>query len=138
MSDLSTYLYSAIVAITTTLCAAPAAGQGAGLPEGDAKPLVEDVCTACHRANQIIRSSGYTAEGWRELVRTMVDLSESQEEQDRIVRYLAAHFPPTDERAPTLVVGDQDVNFREWIVPTLGQRSRDPIEAADGAIWWAG
>ena len=23
-------------------------------------------------------------------------------------------------------------------MPTLGQRSRDPVEAADGSIWWAG
>src|SRR3546814_17423394 len=28
--------------------------------------------------------------------------------------------------------------FKEWQVPSLGQRSRDPIEAPDGTIWWAG
>ena len=34
--------------------------------------------------------------------------------------------------------GDAEIAFKEWQVPTLGQRSRDPVEAADGSIWWAG
>jgi len=31
----------------------------------------------------------------------------------------------------TLVPGDVIVTFREWIVPTLGQRSRDPLQRPD-------
>ena len=34
--------------------------------------------------------------------------------------------------------GAAEIAFKEWQVPTLGQRSRDPVEAADGSIWWAG
>ena len=34
--------------------------------------------------------------------------------------------------------GRRRIAFKEWQVPTLGQRSRDPVEAADGSIWWAG
>ena len=34
--------------------------------------------------------------------------------------------------------GEAEIAFKEWQVPTLGQRSRDPVEAADGSIWWAG
>jgi virginiamycin B lyase len=30
------------------------------------------------------------------------------------------------------------IDFESWVVPTLGQRSRDPAEAADGSIWWTG
>ena len=30
------------------------------------------------------------------------------------------------------------VTFKEWVVPTLGQRSRDPLQLADGTIYWAG
>jgi len=108
------------------------------LPVGNGRELVETVCTACHRTNQITRSSGYTEAGWRELTGTMVDLSVSPEDRDRIVRYLARHFPPNDRRAPKLIPGAAKVAFTEWVVPTLGQRSRDPIEAADGSIWWAG
>ena len=117
---------------------APAQGQGSALPEGAGRDLVETVCTACHQTNQITRSSGYTAEGWTELTGTMIDLSASPEDQGRIVQYLAAHFPPNTRRAPKLPQGDATVTFTEWQVPTLGQRSRDPIEAADGSIWWAG
>ena len=54
-----------------------AQGQPAQLPEGDGKQLVQGVCTACHETNQITRSSGYTREGWRELIQTMIDLSGS-------------------------------------------------------------
>jgi virginiamycin B lyase len=30
------------------------------------------------------------------------------------------------------------ISIEEWMVPTLGQRARDPIEAPDGSIWWTG
>ncbi|MCB1742638.1 MAG: cytochrome C, partial [Gammaproteobacteria bacterium] len=110
----------------------------AGLPDGAGRETVEGTCSACHQTNQIIRSSGYTAEGWRELTSTMIDLSGSAELQGRVLDYLAKHFPPSDNRAATLVPGDRQIAFREWQVPTLGQRSRDPIQAPDGTIWWAG
>jgi virginiamycin B lyase len=112
--------------------------QSAGLPDGEGRELVEVVCTTCHQTNQITRSSGYTREGWRELTGTMIDLSGSPEDQGAILDYLATHFPPHDRRAPTLMPGDAEIAFEEWRVPTLGQRSRDPVEAADGSIWWAG
>ena len=118
--------------------AAQAQSAPSGLPEGEGRELVEAVCTGCHQTNQITRSSGYSREGWRELTGTMVDLSGSPAEQAAIVDYLAEHFPPNDGRAPKLVPGEAEIAFKEWIVPTLGQRSRDPVEAADGSIWWAG
>ena len=34
--------------------------------------------------------------------------------------------------------GTVQVSFKAWQTPTLGQRSRDPAQAADGLIWWAG
>ena len=116
----------------------PVVAQAQSLPAGAGKELVEAVCTGCHQANQITRSSGYSRAGWRELAGTMVDLSGSPEERDRITEYLATHFPPHDGRAPKLIPGEAEVAFQEWVVPTLGQRSRDPVEAADGTIWWAG
>ncbi len=118
--------------------AAQAQSQASSLPEGAGKELVEGVCTACHWTNQITRSSGYTLEGWKELVSTMIDLSGSPEDQGKITQYLATHFPPNTRRAPKLIPGDVQIAFKEWKVPTLGQRSRDPIQAADGSIWWAG
>jgi virginiamycin B lyase len=117
--------------------AARAQGEASELPDGAGKELVEATCTACHQTDQITRSSGYTEDGWRELIGTMIDLSGSPE-QGEITRYLAAHFPPNGRRAPKLMPGEAEIAFKEWQVPTLGQRSRDPVEAADGSIWWAG
>lgn len=108
------------------------------LPDGEAKPLVEGMCTSCHRPNQITRSSGYTQAQWAELIGTMVDMSAAPAEREKITAYLATHFPPNKKRAPKIVPGDVKIAYKEWTVPTLGQRSRDPVEAADGSIWWAG
>ena len=52
-------------------------GQAAALPAGDGKELVEGLCVGCHTTDQITRSSGYTREGWRELILTMIDVSAS-------------------------------------------------------------
>ena len=117
---------------------AQAQSAASALPEGAGKELVEAVCTGCHQTNQITRSSGYSRAGWQELTSTMIDLSGSPEERDGITQYLATHFPPNTDRAPRLMPGDAEIAFREWQVPTLGQRSRDPVEAPDGSIWWAG
>jgi virginiamycin B lyase len=123
------------------LSAAPAFAQSsqlAALPEGEHRELVESVCSGCHQTNMITRSSGYSEDDWRELIGTMIDLSGASEVRDSIAGYLATHFPPSGNRAATLVPGKHNVTFKEWQVPTLGQRSRDPIQAADGTIWWAG
>ena len=115
-----------------------AQAQSPDLPDGAGMELVASVCTGCHGTNQITRSSGYTLEGWKELIGTMIDLSASPQEQETIIAYLAAQFPPNTRRAPVLMPGEASVSFKEWQVPTLGQRSRDPVEAVDGSIWWAG
>jgi len=139
MRSPSVALLSGVFACALAPAAALAQSGGAAeLPDGEGKELVEAVCTACHQTNQIVRSSGYTAEDWQELTATMIDLSGSPEERGQIVGYLAEHFPPNDTRAPTLMDGDAEISFTEWVVPTLGQRSRDPVEAPDGSIWWAG
>jgi virginiamycin B lyase len=122
------------------LClAAPVAvhAQSAALPEGPGQETVQAVCTGCHEVNQIQNSSGYTREGWRELILTMIDLSDSPD-LETITEYLATHFPENSNRAPELVPGDASIAFTEWKAPTLGQRSRDPVQAPDGSIWWAG
>jgi len=130
--------------LASTFCAglalsAPAAAQRGGqapLPEGEGKELVESACTRCHGLGQIGGSAGYDAAGWQDLLGTMVALPQSQAR--RAAGYLAMHFPPRPDRAPTLVPGDARIEITEWVVPTLGQRSRDPAEAPDGSIWWTG
>jgi virginiamycin B lyase len=118
--------------------AALAQGKPSGLPEGAGKELVEAACLGCHQANMITRSSGYTRDGWKELAGTMIDLAGTPAEQGKIMDYLVAQFPPNNARAPKLIPGPEQVAFKEWVTPTLGQRSRDPAPAPDGSIWWAG
>ena len=116
-----------------------AAQQGqnqAPLPEGAGRELVESTCTRCHGLGQIRGAVGYDADGWRDLIATMVDLPASQ--ASRAATYLAANFPERSDRQPTLMPGNVEIEITEWIVPTLGQRSRDPAEAPDGSIWWTG
>lgn len=123
---------------TVALFVLGVSSAGAQLPDGPGKDLVEGVCTTCHQANQILGSAGYTREGWQELTGTMVDLSGSEADRAQILDYLAAHFPPNDRRAAKAMPGEARIALQAWQVPTLGQRSRDPVEAPDGSIWWAG
>jgi virginiamycin B lyase len=138
MSKLSTASLAIAFAASLIPLAVAENSQAADLPEGEGRELVEAVCAACHRLNQITRSSGYTYEGWMALTGTMIDLSAAPGDHDRIARYLARHYSPNDKRAPTLIPGSEEVTIKTWVVPTLGQRSRDPVEAPDGSIWWAG
>ncbi|MGH7796810.1 MAG: virginiamycin B lyase family protein [Candidatus Binatia bacterium] len=131
ITSLAAVLFFMVIPLT-------AQGQSAAqLPEGDGKQIVQGLCTSCHETNQITRSSGYSREGWRELIQTMINLSGSPA-GETISKYLATHFPAGTQLKPTLVRGEASINFREWTVPTLGQRSRDPVQAPDGSIWWAG
>ncbi|HKY07501.1 MAG TPA: cytochrome C [Candidatus Binatia bacterium] len=129
----------AIIALLSFFAGAPTAAQqqAVNLPEGDGKPLVQGMCTSCHEVNQITRSSGYSPEGWRELIGTMVNVSGTPA-GETLTRYLAKHFPASDQLKPKLIRGETAITLREWTVPTLGQRARDPVQAPDGSIWWAG
>ena len=111
-------------------------GQAIELPAGPGQVLVASRCAQCHGLRQIVGSAGYDQEGWKDLVSTMVALPDAQ--ASAVAGYLAEHFPDRGERRPTLVPGHASITITEWMVPTLGQRSRDPIEAPDGSIWWTG
>ena len=106
------------------------------LPDGPGKELVEAACVVCHQTNLIIRSAGYTQQGWRTLIDTMIQFPDAS--ADTMTAYLSTHFPATTERQPALVDGNTSISFEEWQVPTLGQRPRDPLQTEDGTIWWAG
>ncbi|MBU2872304.1 cytochrome C [Colwellia sp. E2M01] len=102
------------------------------------KTYVEQYCTACHSIKLITNSSGYDYNDWQALTKTMIDLSSQDKIADSIFTYLTTTYPPNTLRTPTLITGDAKISFTLWQTPTLGQRSRDPIEATDGTIWWAG
>lgn len=129
-----------VAAVLAVLCfSSTAQAQLLGpdkLPDGDARALVQGVCSACHPITYITGSVGYTQDQWRYLFGHMIALPEPTASQ--ISSYLAENFPPSGDRPPVLVPGDEVVTFREWFVPTLGQRPRDPIMHSDGHIWWTG
>ncbi len=132
---------ASIAAFALLPCVALAQGQAKGpppLPEGAGKQQVEAVCSGCHVTGLINNSSGYTRDHWRQLIATMMDLTPSADTHNAVLDYLATNFPPHTRRAPTLVSGNYDIKLTEWVLPQLGQRTRDPIQHADGSIWYAG
>jgi virginiamycin B lyase len=106
------------------------------LPDGDAKPLIEGTCTACHRLSFITNSVGNSQEDWDKVLSTMIALPDQQ--MNTITSYLAEHFPKKEDSYPVVIDGPVNVAFSEWLAPTLGSRPHDPIEAADGSLWWTG
>jgi virginiamycin B lyase len=108
------------------------------LPDGKGKQLVEGMCGSCHALQLISNSSGYSREHWRELVGYMVDLSGSPAQQNEVLDYLTTNFPPSNKRAAKEVPGKFQVTFKDYVMTQLGQRTRDPVQAADGSIWYAG
>jgi virginiamycin B lyase len=130
-----------LVALTTVFLSIGSSFAGQApqveLPDGDGKALVQGTCAACHDLNLIPRSSGYTREGWREHIGAMINIAGTPA-GDTIEKYLATHFPPTNKLQPTLVSGPVKISMREWKVPQLGQRARDPVQTTDGSIWYCG
>jgi virginiamycin B lyase len=135
-----TLLTAAVFALLPLAVQAQGQPQSPALPDdgSNGKLLAEGLCTLCHRTNLITNSSGYTRDGWKELIDTMLDLTSAPQEIATLTDYLAKHFPPNTKRAPKLVSGPNEITFTEWVMPTKGQRTRDPMQAEDGTIWWAG
>jgi virginiamycin B lyase len=129
-----------VVAVTLGASALPAAAQGRGqavtLPDGPGKELVQMNCAKCHGLNNITNSWGNTNQGWHDLFGSMVALPKDQ--ADAIAAYLAMHFPPKPAPEAVVIPGPANVSFKEWTLPSLGQRPHDPLAAKDGSIWWSG
>ena len=112
--------------------------QGARLPDGPARPVVEQKCAVCHDIRRIA-FAGYDRPGWEGVVARMKNLGAqlTPAETDQIVAYLAANFP--DRRPPAMILaGPARVSFQEWKVPTAGSRPHDPLATPDGAVWYTG
>jgi virginiamycin B lyase len=122
------------VAFTATVSGQPG-GAAVQLPEGPGKQQVEATCARCHGLNLITNYWGESKQGWHDLIGTMVALP--KEQADTVTTYLATNFPVKPAPAAVVVKGPVDVTIREWLVPTLGSRPRDPLSARDGSFWWA-
>lgn len=132
------FRYSVMATLLSVIVPAVAYAQRGQvtLPDGPGKDVVQARCGACHGLNQITGAAGYDQAGWRHLVESMVALPDAQ--MTDVTRYLATNFPEKPGRRPTLVPGDVKITFKEWTVPTLGQRARDPLQMPDGTIYWTG
>src|SRR5262245_19582602 len=122
-----------LVALFSVVAPFAAEAQRGGqiqLPDGAGKEIVQKRCVSCHGLNQITGAAGYDQQGWKHVIESMINLPAG--ELAASTQYLAAHFPEKPGRRPTLIPGPVSVTFKEWIVPTLGQRSRDPFQLADG------
>lgn len=122
--------------LVTSPVAAQPRGAPVQLPAGAGLALVQSNCVQCHGLNLITSSAGFKKDDWSALIATMVALPKDQ--MATMSDYLATHFPVKPGSRPSLVSGEASIKITEWLVPTLGQRSRDPIEAPDGSIWWTG
>ena len=110
-------------------------GQAIQLPDGPGKEMVQAVCVACHQLNMITGGAGDDRRAGARSSATMVALPDRTGHRHGLSRdELSGEARPQ----PTLVAGDATVTIKEWIAPTLGQRPRDPLQLADGTIWWAG
>ena len=85
---------AAISVVTLPLLAQGRGGRGGppvNMPDGAAKETVQALCANCHSLNMIVNSGGYTKDGWRMLIATMVALPPDQ--VDAVTGYLATNFP---------------------------------------------
>jgi virginiamycin B lyase len=138
------HLLSLSTGAALLMAALPLAGQGRGgrggapvnIPDGPGKDNVQSFCANCHSLNMIVNSGGYTRDGWRALIATMVALP--PDVSDTVSGYLATNFPEQPRPPAVLVDGPAKVSFKEWAVPTLGSRPHDPLATPDGGLWYTG
>jgi virginiamycin B lyase len=110
--------------------------QPVQLPEGNGREVVQVMCSQCHGLNMVANSGGYTHEGWKKLIGSMVALRSEQAEI--VAAYLAKNYPEKPRPAAVVIPGTASVSIKEWLVPSLGSRPHDPAVAPDGSIWWTG
>ena len=115
---------------------------GAGentLPQGSGREIVQSTCAQCHGLNRIV-NSGYSREGWTNVVAMMVNMGAklSPDQVATVVAYLSKNFPEREQPAAVIVPGAVHVRIKEWLVPTAGSRPHDPLAMPDGSIWYSG
>src|SRR5947208_17096337 len=113
------HLLSLCIGAGLLMATLPLAGQGRGgrggapvnLPDGAGKDNVQAFCANCHSLNMIVNSGGYTKDGWRALVSTMVALP--PDAADSVTTCLATNFPEKPRPTAVLIDGPAKVTFKE-------------------------
>ena len=136
---LSLSIGAALLTASLSLAAQGRGGRGGppvNLPDGAGKDTVQALCANCHALTMIVNSGGYTKDGWRTLISTMVALP--PDVADSVTTYLATSFPEQPRPQAVVIPGPAKVTFKEWAVPTLGSRPHDPLATPDGMLWYTG
>jgi len=115
------------------------AGAQAQAPVSEGKALVDAKCNACHAINARV-GSGYTAEGWKTVLRMMTNhgVPVSAEELPAMTEYLTKTYPVKGRPDAVVVPGPAKVAMKAWQAATPGSRPHDPLAARDGSLWYTG
>ena len=112
---------------------------GCACPTAPGKELVSGVCTACHQTNMITAELRLYARGLERADRhDDRPVEPTRSSATTITAISRRAFPAEHQARAQADARPREITFKEWQTPTLGQRSRDPVQAADGPIWWAG
>src|SRR6267154_3119824 len=109
------------------------------LPDGPGKELADANCNSCHTLLSRV-GSGYTPEGWRTVLRMMVNQGAPlpADQMEPLREYLTNSFPEKGKPAGAVIPGPAEISFKEWQAPTPGSRPHDPLAASDGSLWYTG
>ena len=132
MSKKPTLSFTAVALACLTVAAWGQAGT-------DAKQLVDGMCNSCHALSARI-GAGYTPEGWRTVVRMMINqgVAIQPEQLAPMTEYLAKTYPEQNKPAGKAIPGPVKVSMKAWQAPTPGSRPHDPLAAKDGSLWYTG
>src|ERR1700683_5613712 len=86
------------------------------LPDGDAKDLISDTCSASHSLSNITNSQGHTPEEWKTPLAMMLNVGAAvpADKVDMVTNYLIKNLPAKPGPAPALIPGNVEVSFKEW------------------------
>ena len=109
------------------------------MPDGKAKETVAAVCANCHEFFSRV-GAGYTPEGWRTVMRIMLNQGAPvpEDQLEAVTEYLISAFPEKPKPTGAIIPGPAEINIKMWPVPTPGSRPHDPLAASDGSIWYTG
>jgi len=116
-----------------------AASTAWGQADGNGKAMVDAKCNTCHPLGART-GSGYTAEGWKTVLRMMTNhgVPISAEEMAPMMEYLVKAYPVKARPEAAVVPGPVKVTMKAWQVGTPGSRPHDPLAAKDGSLWYTG
>ncbi len=128
----------AVLAVGLLRSAFPVSAQQP-LPDGPGKEQVTALCNSCHPLQARV-GSGYTLEGWRTVMRMMINhgVAIPPDQLDTMTAYLAKAFPEKSKPAGVVLAGPATVSIKEWQAATPGSRPHDPLAASDGSLWYTG